>query len=237
MDTKGPRPVVYAEWIKPVEEGATKRPTVLIYGHYDVQPVDPLDEWKYPPFELVAEHGLLYGRGADDNKGSVMIAIQPVDPLDEWKYPPFELVAEYGLLYGDGADDNKGGDMIAIRYAITEEEIFSPFLGYFLKDNKKLLSANFVLSTVGLQISENQGAVTLGTRGVVAVEIKVLTSGLELHSGLVGGSVANPNHVLAEVISKMHDPKTAKVLVPGFYDGITSPSTEEMASAKAFVVN
>eukprot|EP00798_Chlamydomonas_sp_ICE-L_P026152 gene26152-11877_t len=192
LETEGPRPVVYADWKSSYEgEEDPNRITAIIYGHYDVQPVDPLDEWESPPFELTTKLGALYGRGTDDDKGGILMAVEA-------------MLATAGSLPVD------------VKFLLEgEEELMSPNLKPFLESHRELLAADLVLSADGGQISETQGAIGLGL------------------SGVRGGSVANPNMVLAQILSSLQDLGTGKVLVPGFYEILSS--LQDLGTGKVLV--
>jgi acetylornithine deacetylase/succinyl-diaminopimelate desuccinylase-like protein len=199
MQTGG-HPVVYGDWLH-----ASGKPTVLIYGHFDVQPVDPLDLWESPPFEPVIRDERIYARGASDDKGNMFI------PL---------TVAEAIL-------ETLGSLPLNVKFLFEgQEEIGSPQLPDFISANADLLKCDLVLSADGSQWGEEQPALVLGTRGLVAVFLDVEGPDHDLHSGVYGGTIANPIHELARIIDSMHD-AGGRVTVQGFYDEVRSLTDEE----------
>ncbi|KAK9909549.1 hypothetical protein WJX75_003981 [Coccomyxa subellipsoidea] len=211
LQTKG-QPAVYGQWLH-----ATGAPTVLIYGHYDVQPVDPLDLWTSPPFEPTVSRtgkGQEYfrGRGVSDDKGGLL---QPVHAVEAY-------------LKGRKALP------VNVKFLIEgQEEIGSPNLAELLVEHKELLAADMALSADGGQISEKQAGIVLGLRGGVAFEVEAQTVGQDLHSGLKGGSVQNPVHALAQFVADLHAPN-GSVAVDGFYEGVREITAEDRADAAAF---
>ncbi len=192
MQTGG-HPVVYGDF-----HHAPGKPTVLIYGHFDVQPVDPLSLWENPPFEPVIDDDRIYGRGATDDKGNMLIPILAVEAmLKAGEIPPINLKF---LFEG-------------------QEEIGSPQLPDFLSAHVELFACDIVLSADGGQWNENQPILALGTRGLAALFIDVTGPDHDLHSGTYGGAVANPIHALVRIIESMHD-SDGRVSVDGFYDRV-----------------
>jgi acetylornithine deacetylase/succinyl-diaminopimelate desuccinylase-like protein len=208
----GGHPIVYGE--KMVDP---KLPTVLVYGHYDVQPADPYELWDSPPFEPVIKtteihpEGAIFARGACDDKGQMYMHIKA-----------FETMMQTGNL-----DCN-------IKFLIEgEEEVGSDHLGIFLEENKEKLAADVVLvSDTGI-IANDVPSITVGLRGLSYVQVEVTGPNRDLHSGLYGGAVPNPINVLAEMIASLKD-ENKKVNIPGFYADVIELSTEERAEmAKA----
>lgn len=198
----GGHPVVYGDWLH-----APGKPTVLIYGHFDVQPVDPLDLWEHHPFEPVIKGGRIYARGASDDKGNLFIPITVVE----------------GLLRSQGSLP------LNLKFLFEgQEEIGSPQLADFISANKDLLACDLVLSADGSQWREDQPTLVLGTRGLTAVFIDVEGPDHDLHSGTYGGTVANPIHTLVHIIDSMHD-EEGRVTVEGFYDYVRPLTDEERA--------
>ena len=196
----GGHPVVYGEWLH-----AQDKPTVLIYGHFDTQPVDPLDLWDNPPFEPVMKNGRIYARGATDDKGNLFIPI---------------IVFEAMLK-------TEGSLPLNLKFLFEgQEEIGSPQLPDFISENKDMLSCDLVLSADGGQWDENQPVMVLGTRGLAAIYIDIQGPDHDLHSGTYGGSIANPIHALVQILDSMHD-QDGKVTVDGFYDKVRSLTDEE----------
>ncbi|GIL88968.1 hypothetical protein Vretifemale_16870, partial [Volvox reticuliferus] len=201
LPTDGAQPVVYGEWLGATDPHA---PTVLVYGHYDVQPVDPLDAWESPPFEVSKRNGYYYGRGVDDDKGGLLQAVQAVEA---W-------LQETGAV------------PVNVKFILEgQEEVMSPHLTTFLQRHAGRLVADLALSADGGQPAADRGGISLGLRGVVSLQVDVVTAGTDMHSGMKGGSSANPNHVLAVLLAGMRDPGTQAVTVNGFYDDV-APITD-----------
>jgi acetylornithine deacetylase/succinyl-diaminopimelate desuccinylase-like protein len=191
-ETEG-HPVVTAEW-----HGAPGAPTLLVYGHYDVQPPDPLEAWTSRPFEPVIRDGRIYGRGVSDDKGPVLIPI---------------AVAEACLR-------TTGRLPVNLRLLIEgEEECGSPSLGAFLRDHAAELAADWVLSADGAMWRADLPSVTVAGRGLVALELSLFGAAKDLHSGRHGGSVANPLEAIARLVASLHDDQ-GRVTVAGFYDDV-----------------
>jgi len=198
----GGHPVVYGGWLH-----ASGRPTVLIYGHFDTQPVDPLDLWDNPPFEPIIKDNRIYARGATDDKGNLFMPI---------------IVSEAVLK-------TVGSLPVNVKFLFEgQEEIGSPQLPDFIAANKDLLTCDLVLSADGGQWAEDQPALILGTRGLAAVYIDVQGPGHDLHSGTYGGAIANPIHALVQILDSMHD-QDGRVTVDGFYEKVRSLTYEERA--------
>ena len=198
MPTNG-HPIVYGEWLK-----APGKPTILVYGHYDVQPVDPLNEWESDPFggEIRGEN--LYGRGASDMKGQIFAQIKAMESIT--------AAGEYP---------------VNIKYLLEgEEEIGSPSLPGFIDAHQELLRCDAVLNCDAGIHDKDTPAICYSLRGLAYFELEIRTAKKDLHSGLFGGSVRNPLHVLADVISAMHD-KDARVTLPDFYDRVRPLDDEE----------
>ena len=201
MQTGG-HPVVYGDWLH-----APGKPTVLIYGHFDVQPVDPLDLWEYPPFEPVITNSRVYARGASDDKGTMFLTI---------------TVAEAMLK-------TEGSLPVNLKFLFEgQEEIGSPQLSDFISAHRDLLACDLVVSADGSQWQEEQPALVLGTRGLTAVSIDVEGPDHDLHSGTFGGTIANPIHALVHILDSMHD-RSGLVMIEGFYDEVRPLTDEERA--------
>lgn len=198
METKG-QPVVYGE--KLVDPGL---PTVLVYGHYDVQPAEPLELWKSPPFEPEIRDGKIYARGADDDKGQLFMHVKA-----------FEYMVKNDQLPCN------------VKFMIEgEEEIGSPSLKDFCRKNSKLLTSDVILISDTTMISLDIPTITTGLRGLCYLEVEVEGPNRDLHSGLYGGAVANPINVLAGMIAQLTD-EDHRITVPGFYDDVLEVSAEE----------
>ena len=198
MPTEG-NPVVYAEKI--IDKN---KPTVLVYGHYDVMPVDPIEKWDSQPFEPEIRDGKIYARGADDDKGQSFMHIKA-----------FEYLTKSGKL-----DCN-------VKFMLEgEEEIGSPSLSKFCEQNKDMLQADTILVSDTSMMGEDTPSITTGLRGLAYMEVNVTGPNKDLHSGIFGGAVANPANVLAEMIAKLKD-ENNRITIPGFYDDVLEASEEE----------
>ncbi|MDB5132255.1 MAG: peptidase dimerization domain protein [Mucilaginibacter sp.] len=185
-------PIVYGEKIID-----TSKPTVLVYGHYDVQPPDPLELWKTPPFEPTIRDGKIYARGACDDKGQFYMHVKA-----------FELMMQTGTLPCN------------IKFMIEgEEEVGSSNLGIFVKQNKARLKADVVLISDTSMISMEHPSLETGLRGLSYLEVEVTGPNRDLHSGVYGGAVANPATILAKMIASLHD-ENNHITIPGFYDKV-----------------
>ncbi len=192
----GGHPAIYAEW--PGPPGA---PTVLVYGHYDVQPPDPLDRWITPPFEPTIRDGRLYARGASDDKGSMLIPV---------------FVAE---AFGAVA----GGPPVTIKMLVEgEEETGSPHFEPTVARLRDRLACDVVISADGAMWRSDLPSVTVASRGLVALEVMVRGAGKDLHSGRHGGSAPNPIRALARMLATLHD-EDGRCIVPGFADNLPPP--------------
>jgi acetylornithine deacetylase/succinyl-diaminopimelate desuccinylase-like protein len=202
-DTPG-HPVVVAK-----NEHRSGRPTVLVYGHYDVQPPEPLDEWVSPPFEPTVRDGAIYARGAADDKGQTFAHLAAIRAWQE-----------------------QGGLPVNITLMIEgEEEIGSLNLESFIRAHRDELKADIAVVSDTNQFARGVPAITYGLRGLVYMEVKVTGPAYDLHSGLFGGTVANPANVLAELLATLHTPD-GRVNIPGFYDDVLPLSDEERAMWK-----
>ncbi|MFC5270538.1 dipeptidase [Adhaeribacter terreus] len=199
-------PILYGE--KMVDP---KLPTVLVYGHYDVQPADPYELWDSPPFEPVIKNEKIYARGACDDKGQMYM-----------HFKAFEMMMRENKLACN------------VKFMIEgEEEVGSENLGTFVKNNKKKLKADVILiSDTGI-IANDTPSITSGLRGLSYLEVEVTGPNRDLHSGLYGGAVANPINILCKMIASLHD-ENNHITIPGFYDNVDELSKEERAEmAKA----
>lgn len=198
METIG-HPVVYAE--KLIDPSL---PTVLVYGHYDVQPAEPLDLWKSKPFEPEVRDGKIFARGADDDKGQMFMHVKA-----------FELMNQTGTLATN------------VKFMVEgEEEIGSPSLKKFCEENLDLLKADVILVSDTTMIADDIPSITVGLRGLSYLEVEVTGPNRDLHSGLYGGAVANPINILSEMISRLTD-ENNHITIPGFYDDVIVSSQEE----------
>jgi acetylornithine deacetylase/succinyl-diaminopimelate desuccinylase-like protein len=193
-------PVVYGEWL-----GAPNAPTLLVYGHYDVQPPDPLERWQSKPFEPEVRDGRLYGRGVSDNKGPMLI--------------PLKVAQAYFTT--------RGALPLNVKFLFEgEEEIGSRNLEPFLVANRGLLRADAVLSADGAMWRNDEPSVTIACRGVAGLEFTLTGANRSLHSGRYGGSIANALHAMAEIVASLHAPD-GRVVIAGFYDEVVAISEAE----------
>jgi acetylornithine deacetylase/succinyl-diaminopimelate desuccinylase-like protein len=192
-------PVVRGEWL-----GAAGAPTILVYGHYDVQPTGDLAEWETPPFELHADGDIVRGRGATDDKGPVYLVLKTAQAFM----------------------DQEGGLPLNVKFLFEgEEEIGSPHLPAFVRAHAGELAVDLVISADGAMWRPTEPSLSLASKGLVTMDITVEGASGDLHSGRYGGTVANPLHALSEILASLHDPG-AVVAVDGFYDGIPALSAE-----------
>src|SRR5690606_30741512 len=195
----GGHPIVYAE--KKVNPSA---PTILVYGHYDVQPPDPLDLWISPPFEPQVRDGKIFARGACDDKGQVYMHVKA-----------FETMIRLHRLSCN------------VKFMVEgEEEVGSENLASFVRDNKEKLKADIILISDTAMISLDHPSITVGLRGLSYMEVEVTGPNRDLHSGVYGGAVANPINVLCRMIASLHDDK-GRVTIPGFYDKVVELTAAE----------
>ena len=204
VPTQG-HPVVYGEWL-----GAPGKPTILVYGHYDVQPPDPLDKWITPPFEPTVRDGRLYGRGVSDDKGPMLI------PL---------LIAQRFMK-------TNGSLPVNVRFVFEgEEEIGSPSLEPLMREQPDLFAADFVLSADGAMWRIDEPSITVASRGMTGLEIRLQGAGKDLHSGRHGGAVANPLRSIADLIHSLYQ-EDGSVAVEGFYDDVQPLTDAERAAIR-----
>jgi len=195
-------PVVYGQWLH-----APDKPTIMIYGHFDTQPVDPLDLWTHPPFEPVIRDDRIYARGASDDKGNMLIPILAVEAMLR----------------------TRGSLPVNVKFFFEgQEEIGSPQMPDFISAQRDLLACDMVLSSDGGQWEENQPALNVGRRGLTALQIDLQGAEQDVHSGTYGGTFQNPIHALAQLITSMRSPQ-GKILVEGFYDAVHELSDSERA--------
>lgn len=203
----GGHPVVYGEWL----EAGPSAPTALIYGHYDVQPVDPLDLWHTPPFEPSLRDGQIYARGSSDDKGQVWLIVKALEAM----------LATSGRL------------PLNVKLMIEgEEESGSANLEAFVRANKTLLAANHVLICDTGFLAPGKPCIPYSVRGITSAEVHITGPKTDLHSGGYGGTVRNPAHTLAALIAALHD-ETGHVRIPGFYDEVAPLSESERAALNA----
>lgn len=198
----GGHPVVYGDWLH-----APARPTVLIYGHFDVQPVDPLELWTSPPFQPEVRDEKIYARGASDMKGNLLSSIIGAESLLSESALPVNL-----KFFLEG-----------------QEEIGSPQLPTFLDQERDLFTCDVVISGDGTQWSEDQPALLVGLKGGCGLQIDVRGASSDLHSGIYGGAVANPIHALVRILDSMRSPD-GSITVDGFYDDVVPLSQDDRAA-------
>ncbi|HVW77337.1 MAG TPA: dipeptidase [Alloacidobacterium sp.] len=199
-------PLVYADWLH-----AEGRPTGLCYGHYDVQPPDPLDEWLTPPFEPTERNGNIYARGAVDDKGQMYMHIKALEAL---------FAANEGKL------------PLNIRVILEgEEEVGGESIAKFVREHSEELKADFALVSDSEMFAPELPTLCVGLRGMIYTEIEVRGAKNDLHSGMYGGAAPNPFVALAQIIAQLKD-KDGRILIPGFYDKVRKPSADELKAWK-----
>jgi acetylornithine deacetylase/succinyl-diaminopimelate desuccinylase-like protein len=205
IETKG-HPLVYADWLH-----AAGKPTVLMYGHYDVQPADPLDEWHTPPFEPTERNGNLYARGAVDDKGQMYMHVKALE----------------SLLAADGRLP------LNVRVLLEgEEEVGGEGIATYVATKPADLKADFALISDTELFAPGLPTLCVGLRGMIYTELEVRGAKTDLHSGMYGGAAPNPFVALAQIIAGLKD-REGKILIPGFYDDVEAPSAEELAAWKS----
>ena len=205
IPTEG-HPLVYGDWLH-----ASGKPTALCYGHYDVQPPDPLDEWKSPPFEPTERDGNIYARGAVDDKGQMYIHIKALESL---------LKAHNGKL------------PINVRVILEgEEEVGGEQIAKFVREHPERLKADFALVSDTELFAPELPTLCVGLRGMIYTEIEARGAMTDLHSGVYGGAAPNPFIALAQVIAQLKD-ASGHILIPGFYDDLKAPSADELKAWK-----
>lgn len=198
-------PIVYADWLE-----APGKPTVLFYGHYDVQPVDPLNLWTSPPFEATIRGGNLYARGSADDKGQIFIHFKAIEAYMK----------------------NSGSLPVNIKMLIEgEEEIGSEHLEQWVKEHVDMLKADLVLISDSAMFAKGVPSICYGLRGLAYMQVDVVGPNRDLHSGSFGGSVHNPIQALSEIIAQLHD-KDGRVTITGFYDDVRRLTAKERAAFK-----
>ena len=205
LDTKG-HPLVYGDWLH-----AAGKPTALVYGHYDVQPTDPIDEWTSPPFEPTERNGNIYARGAVDDKGQVWAQIKALESL---------MAANKSLP-------------INVRILFEgEEEVGGEGIASYVASKPDNLKSDFALVCDTELFAEGLPTLCVGLRGMIYTELEVRGSKTDLHSGMYGGAAPNPFMALAWILAKLKD-ESGHINIPGFYDDVMAPSPEELAAWKS----
>ncbi|MBC7928298.1 MAG: dipeptidase [Bryobacteraceae bacterium] len=201
----GGHPLVYADWLH-----APGKPTVLLYGHYDVQPPDPLELWKTPPFEPEVRDGNVYARGAADDKGQFYMHIKAIEALGELR----------------------GKLPVNVKFLIEgEEEIGGASIASYVPSNREKLKADVAIVSDTAMYAEGIPTLCVGLRGLIYTELEATGPMRDLHSGLYGGAAPNPIFGLIEVLAKAKGPD-GRILIPGFYDGVAEPAEAEIRSWK-----
>jgi acetylornithine deacetylase/succinyl-diaminopimelate desuccinylase-like protein len=204
-------PLVYGDWLH-----ATGNPTVLCYGHYDVQPPDPLDEWLTPPFEPTERDGNLYARGAVDDKGQMYMHLKALESLFQ------------------ASKNGAGKSKLPVNVRVIlegEEEVGGEGIAAFVREHPEVLKADFALVSDTEMFAPELPTLCVGLRGLVYTEIEVRGAKSDLHSGMYGGAAPNPFVALAQIIAGLKD-REGKILIPAFYDDVQAPSEEEKATWK-----
>jgi len=206
----GGHPIVYADWLN-----AAGAPTILFYGHYDVQPVDPVEQWASPPFEATVRDGEIYARGAADDKGQVFMHLKAIEA---------HLKQQHRLP-------------VNIKLVIEgEEEVGSTHLDTFVRQNKPMLAADVVVISDSAMFDHGVPSICYSLRGLAYFQIDLRGTKSDLHSGVFGGAVANPAMVLAQVLAQMKD-RGGRIKIPGFYDDVRPLTDEERAAWKKLPFN
>ncbi|MFP5234957.1 MAG: dipeptidase [Acidobacteriota bacterium] len=199
-------PLVYADWLH-----AAGKPTVLTYGHYDVQPADPLDEWHTPPFEPTERNGNIYARGAVDDKGQMYMHVKALEAL---------LAADKKLP-------------LNVRVLLEgEEEVGGESIAAYVASKPADLKADFALVSDTEMFAPGLPTLCVGLRGMIYTELEVKGAKTDLHSGMYGGAAPNPFVALAQIIARLKD-ENGRILIPGFYDDVEAPSADELAAWKS----
>jgi acetylornithine deacetylase/succinyl-diaminopimelate desuccinylase-like protein len=205
IETTG-HPLVYGDWLH-----AAGKPTCLTYGHYDVQPPDPLDEWVTPPFEPTERNGNLYARGAVDDKGQMYMHLKALEAL---------LQSPGGIL------------PINVRVLLEgEEEVGGEGVARFVREHPEQLKADFALVSDTEMFAPGLPTLCVGLRGMLYTEVEAVGARTDLHSGIYGGAAPNPFIALAQVIAALKD-ADGRILIPGFYDKVQAPSADELKAWK-----
>jgi acetylornithine deacetylase/succinyl-diaminopimelate desuccinylase-like protein len=206
IETAG-HPLVYGDWLH-----AAGKPTCLAYGHYDVQPPDPLDEWHTPPFEPTERNGNLYARGAVDDKGQMFMHVKALESM--LQAPGRSLPINVRVLL-EG-----------------EEEVGGEGIAQFVREHPDQLKADFALVSDTEMFAPGLPTLCVGLRGMVYTELEAVGARSDLHSGIYGGAAPNPFVALAQVIAALKDPQ-GRILIPGFYDQVAAPGAEELKTWKS----
>ena len=206
IETQG-HPLIYGDWLH-----AAGKPACLAYGHYDVQPPDPLDEWVTPPFEPTERNGNLYARGAVDDKGQMYMHLKALESLFA----------------------TSGGKLpINVRVVLEgEEEVGGEGIAQFVREHPEQLKADFALVSDTEMFAPGLPTLCVGLRGMIYTEVQAVGAKSDLHSGVYGGAAPNPFIALAQVIAALKDGQ-GRILIPGFYDKVAAPSADELKAWKS----
>lgn len=205
-------PLVYADYLKAAPVKGKPATTVLIYGHYDVQPVEPLDEWKSPPFEPTERDGNIYARGAVDDKGQMWMHVKALESL---------FAA------------NDGGLPVNVRVIVEgEEEVGGEGIAAFVREHPEMLRADVALVSDTEMFAPDLPTLCVGLRGMIYTEIEARGARTDLHSGMYGGAAPNPLMALVEIISQLKD-AAGQITIPGIYDHVAKPTDAELAAWKS----
>ncbi len=200
----GGHPLIYGDWLH-----ATARPTCVCYGHYDVQPPDPLEEWISPPFEPTERNGNIYARGAVDDKGQMYMHLKALESLF-----------------------HAGGGTLPINVRVIlegEEEVGGEGIARFVREQPSRLRADFALVSDTEMFAPDLPTLCVGLRGMIYTEIEARGAATDLHSGMYGGAAPNPLFALCQVLAQLKA-VDGRIAIPGFYDAVISPSAEELAA-------
>jgi acetylornithine deacetylase/succinyl-diaminopimelate desuccinylase-like protein len=204
-------PLVYGDWLNAGKDA----PTVLLYGHYDVQPAEPLDEWKSPPFEPEIRNGNIYARGAVDDKGQMWMHVKALE----------------SLMTADGKLP------VNVRVIVEgEEEVGGEGIAAFVREHGDQLKADAALVSDTEMFAPELPTLCVGLRGMIYTELEVKGAATDLHSGMYGGAAPNPFVALAQIIAKLKG-EDGRILIPGFYDGIEEPTADELKAWKSLPFN
>ncbi len=206
----GGHPVVYGDWLH-----AGDKPTIMVYGHFDIQPVDPVNLWSYPPFEPTIKEGRIYARGASDDKGNMLA---PILAVEAFLKSGLDLPVNLKFFF-EG-----------------QEEIGSPQLPEFIVENKEKLACDLVVSADGGQWEEDQPAILTGLRGLCALQLDMVGARSDVHSGVYGGGFLNPIQAMVQLLATMHG-ADGRILVEGFYDSVHPLSEIERTQIEAVPFN
>ena len=223
---KTAHPLVYGEWL----HAGPDKPTVLLYGHYDVQPAEPLDEWKSSPFEPEERDGNLYARGAVDDKGQMWMHVKALESLMRAGSADLENADSSAALRNDnvGGTKSRGALPVNVRVIVEgEEEVGGEGIAAFVREHPEQLKADCALVSDTEMFAPGLPTLCVGLRGMIYTELEVQGARTDLHSGMYGGAAPNPFVALAQIIAKLKR-EDGRIAIPGFYDGIEEPTKAEL---------